>query len=328
MTTQWRKTASLGLSFATAAMVFAAVGASAALAADKSTVYIIAPSLTDPFWITQQNGAKQAGADFGVNVAFEATAQDTGDAGMIPLIQAAIAAKPAGIAIDYTSKTMEAATTAALDAGVPVILYNNNRFEGENAPGDKRILGLSFVGQNEAISGEILAKAWLPSLPTNPCKVLIVNPFPSAFVLTLRADGVKRALDAAKYPYADLVATADEGQNLSLISAALQADKSICGVVGLGNPAANPAAAYIGQNNLKIPVATFDVGAEAAKRIKDGTLTMAINQQPFLQSYFAVANLVNQSKYSLSPVDVNTGTSIVTIKNIDAVQACITAGRC
>jgi simple sugar transport system substrate-binding protein len=124
------------------------------------------------------------------------------------------------------------------------------------------------------------------------------------------------------------VATADEGQNLSLISAALQADKSICGVVGLGNPAANPAAAYIGQNNLKIPVATFDVGAEAAKRIKDGTLTVAINQQPFLQSYFAVANLVNQSKYSLSPVDVNTGTSIVTIKNIDAVQACITAGRC
>jgi ABC-type sugar transport system substrate-binding protein len=55
---------------------------------------------------------------------------------------------------------------------------------------------------------------------------------------------------------------------------------------------------------------------------------MAINQQPFLQSYFAVANLVNQAKYSLSPVDVNTGTSIVTQKNIDTVQACIVAGRC
>ena len=30
---------------------------------------------------------------------------------------------------------------------------------------------------------------------------------------------------------------------------------------------------------------------------------MAINQQPFLQSYFAVANLANQAKYSLSPVE-------------------------
>lgn len=314
--------------------LFAVVGlgalgvTSASMADDKPTVYIIAPSLTDPFWVTQQNGAKQAGADFGVNVVFQATAQDTGDAGMVPLIQAAIAAKPAGIAIDYVSKTMEAATTAVLDAGIPVVLYNNNRFEGENAPADKRILGLSFVGQDESVSGEILAKAWMSSLPKHPCKVLIVNPFPSAFVLTLRGDGVKRALDVAKYPHTDLVATGDQGQNQSLISAALQADKGICGVVGLGNPAANPAAQYIGENGLKIPVATFDVGAEAAKRIKDGSLTMAINQQPFLQAYFAVANLVNQAKYSLSPVNVNTGTSIVTSKNIDAVQACITAGRC
>ncbi len=325
MTSKRNRTMGLGLA---SAVLLAAVGGNAARAADKPTVYVIAPSLTDPFWVTEQNGAKQAGQDFGVNVAFEATAQDTGDAGMVPLIQAAIAAKPAGIAIDYTSKTMEAVTTAALDAGIPVVLYNNNRFEGGNAPADKRILGLSFVGQNESISGEILTKAWLPSLPSTPCKVLIVNPFPTAFVLTLRGDGIKRALDAAHYPYADLVATGDEGQNLSLISAALQADKSICGVAGLGNPAANPAAKYIGENNLKIPVATFDVGAEAAKRIKDGTLTMAINQQPFLQAYFAVANLVNQAKYSLSPVNVNTGTSIVTSKNIDIVQACIKAGHC
>jgi simple sugar transport system substrate-binding protein len=294
----------------------------------KPTVYVIAPSLSDPFWITQQNGAKQAGQDFGVNVAFEAPAQDTGDAAMVPLIQAAIAAKPAGIAIDYTSKTMEAATSAALDAGIPVILFNNNRFEGKNAPADKRILTLSFVGQDESVSGEILTKAWLPSLPSSPCKVLIVNPFPTAFVLTLRGDGIKRALDAVHYPYQDLVATADEGQNLSLISAALQADKTICGIAGLGNPAANPAAKYVGENGLKIPVATFDVGAQAAKRIKDGTLTMAINQQPFLQSYFAVANMANLAKYSLSPANINTGTSIVTKNNIGSVQACIDAGRC
>ena len=296
--------------------------------AEKPTFYVIAPSLTDPFWVTEQNGAKQAGQDFGVNVVFQAPAQDTGDAGMVPLLQAAIAAKPAGIAIDYTSKTLEAVTTAALDAGIAVVLYNNDRFEGENAPADKRIRDLAFVGQNESISGEILTRAWLPTLQSGPCKVLIVNPFPTAFVLTLRADGVKRALDAAKYPHSDLAATGDEGQNLSLISAALQADKGICGIVGLGNPAANPAAQYVGDNSLKIPVATFDVGAEAAKRLKDGTLTMAINQQPFLQAYFAVANLANQAKYSLKPVNVNTGTSIVTTDNIDVIQKCIDAGRC
>ncbi len=99
--------------------------------------------------------------------------------------------------------------------------------------------------RTSSMSGEILTKAWLPMLPKEPCKILVVNPFPTAFVLTLRGDGVKRALDAAKYPYADLAATGDQGQNLGLIGAALQADPSICGVAALGGPAANPAGQYI-----------------------------------------------------------------------------------
>jgi simple sugar transport system substrate-binding protein len=300
----------------------------AAEAKEKPTVYVIAPSLTDPFWVAEQNGALQAGRDFFVNVVFQAPAQDTGDAGMVPLLQAAVAAKPAGIAIDYTSKTMEAATTAALNSGAAVVLYNNNRFEGRDAPDDRRIAQLAFVGQDESKSGEVLGKAFIPRLPAHPCEVLIVNPFPTAFVLTLRGDGIKRALDAAKYPHTDLAATGDEGQNLSLISAGLQADKSICGIVGLGGPAANPAAQYVARNGLKIPVATFDVGAETATLIKNGSLTMALNQQPFLQSYFAVANLANEIKYHLTPVDINTGTSIVTSANVDTIRACISAGRC
>lgn len=318
-----------GLKAGLAAAVFAlAAGVGGGAMAEGETIYVIAPSLSDPFWITQQNGANQAGEDFGVNVVFQAPAQDTGDAGMVPLLQGAIAAQADGIAIDFTSKTMEAVTTAALDAGIAVVLYNNNRFEGENAPDDERIPQLAFVGQNESVSGEILANAWLPSLPSEPCKVLIVNPFPTAFVLTLRGDGVKRALDAAGYTYEDLVATGDQGQNLSLISAAMQSDPGICGIVGLGGPASNPASVYVSQNNLDIPIATFDVGAETAKHIADGTTTMAINQQPFLQSYFAVANLVNLVRYNLSPANIDTGTSIVTPDNISVVQACLDAGRC
>lgn len=310
------------------AVAISACGSGGSTGGDKPKVYVIAPSLTDPFWVTEKNGADQAGKDFGVDVVFEAPAQDTGDTGMQQLAQAAIAAKPAGIAIDYTSKAMESVTTAALDAGIAVVLYNNNRFEGDNAPSDARIPKLSFDGQNEAMSGEILGDAWIPKLPTPGCKVLIVNPFPTAFVLTLRGDGVKRALDAAKIPHDDLAATGDAGQNISLISAKLQSDPTICGIAALGNPAANPAAKYISDNNLKISVATFDVGAEAADWIDKGFITMAINQQPFLQSYFAVANLANQIKYSLQPANVDTGTSIVTKDNIATIKTCVTAGHC
>ncbi len=315
------------------AMVAAACQSTAAPSAGAGagsgeTMYIIAPSLTDPFWITQKNGADQAGKDFGVKVVFQAPAQDTGDAGMESLARAAVAAKPAGIAIDFTSKTMEAVTKEALDAGIKVVLYNNNRFEGENAPSDPRIPGLAFVGQNEAVSGEILGKAWIPNLKTPGCKVLIMNPFPTAFVLTLRGDGMKRALDAAGFTHEDLAGSGDAQQNLGLISAKLQNNPAICGIVGLGNPAANPAAKYVSDNKLSLPIATFDVGAEAADWIDKGVITMAINQQPFLQSYFAVANLANQAKYSLQPANVDTGTSIVTKDNIGTIKACVTAGHC
>ena len=143
--------------------------------------------------------------------------------------------------------------------------------------------------------------------------MLVVNPFPTAFVLTLRGDGVKRALDAAGYPYEDLVATGDQGQNLSLISAALQADPAICGVAALGNPAANPAGAVHRREQpgyLRSRRSTSAPKPPSASRTARST--MAINQQPFLQSYFAVANLANQAKYSLTPANVDTGTSIVT----------------
>src|SRR5260221_417619 len=80
----------------------------------------------------------------------------------------------------------------------------------------------AVVGHNEAVSGEILGKAWIPNLKPPGCKVLIINPFPTAFVLTLRADGMKRAVDAAGFTHEDLAGSGDAKQSLGLISANLQ----------------------------------------------------------------------------------------------------------
>ena len=191
---------------AAVAFVAAAIAGGLASAQDKPTIYVIAPSLTDPFWITEQNGANQAGQDFGVNVVFQAPPQDTGDAGMVPLVQAAIAAKPAGIAIDYTSKTMEAGRPWR--RSMPASRSCSTTTTASRArmrPSDQRILGLAFDRPGRVDVGrDARPRRGCRSLPKEPCKVLIVNPFPTAFVLTLRADGVKRALDAAGYPHDDL----------------------------------------------------------------------------------------------------------------------------
>ncbi len=54
---------------------------------------------------------------------------------------------------------------------------------------------------------------------------------------------------------------------------------------------------------------------------------LALDQQPYLQSYFAVEDLVLEMKYGFQPVSVNTGTFLVTQKNISLVGQLVAQGR-
>src|SRR5579885_685162 len=259
--------------------------------ASAPTIYVIGYETQNPFWQAEKRGAEQAGKDFGVNVIYQAPAVAS-TAGMEQLARAAIAAKPQGLAIDYTDRGMEKVTLDALQAGISVVLYNNNRFENTGAPGSA-----------------------------------ITNPFPQAFVLTLRYQGLQRVLAPAGIKTTLIPGGADEGNNMSLIGAYLQAHPDTAGVIGLGDPAANPAATYIMRHHLKVPVAAFDVDSEALHLIQAGALTVALNQQPWLQSYHAVQNLAFKIKYGLTPVNVDTGKLIVDKSNVGNLVNVIQSGR-
>ncbi len=81
------------------------------------------------------------------------------------------------------------------------------------------------------------------------------------------------------------------------------------------------------RHHLKVPVAAFDVDSEALHLIQAGALTVALNQQPWLQSYHAVQNLAFKIKYGLTPVNVDTGTLIVDKSNVGNLVNVIQSGR-
>lgn len=325
----------LATSLIVAGAAVLALGAGGGSAAPKAsgaakeslTIYVVGYEQQGAFWQVEGRGAKQAGKDFGVKVVYAAP-PTASDQGVIQLLSSAIAAKPAGICINYTGKVMEAPTLRALNSGAKVVLYNNNRFEAQSggATTNPKITDLAFVGQDEHRSGEVLGNAFAKNLKKGD-KVLVLNPFPQAFVLTLRYQGVKRALAAHGITTTLLVVGADEGRNQQIISSYLQAHSDIDGIVGLGTPAANPAARAVASRGKKMPVATFDIDSGAYDLIKAGRLTMALNQQPFLQAYYCVQNLVFNLRYGFQPVNVNTGTFIVTKKNLNIVAQLIKAGR-
>lgn len=296
-------------------------------------IYVIGYQQNNPFWVVEGRGAEAAGKQFGVTVRYAAP-PTASDAGMVSLIDSAIAAKPYGIAVDYTDKTMEAPVLAALKAGIKVVLYNNDRFSAASGAGgthNPAVTGLAFVGQDEHISGDVIAKAFIPYLPKSGGTALIINPFPSAYVLTLRYAAAKATLQAAGYNTQLLLVNGNNPSSTTeaTIGAYLTAHPGLVGILGLGDPATDPAVEYEASHGMNIPAATFDMDPHAYALMKSdpSIYKVALDQQPYLQGYYAVENLYLEMQYGFIPVNINTGSFVVTQKNLSVLGRLVKSGR-
>jgi simple sugar transport system substrate-binding protein len=298
--------------------------------ASQPTVYMIGSVTNNTFWAAVKNGFEQGGKDFGLHAIYEAPGVHSSSTS-IPLIMSAIAAKPAGISINYGDKSLQKPTLAALSAGIAVTLFNNNRFEAvggkaDTATTDPRITSLAYVGEDSLANAKKLATAFVPYIQKKGT-VLIVDPVPGVEVLALRRQGIETVVKADGFKTAYLPATLDEGQNVTTIGAYLTAHSDVVAVVGLGDPTANPACQYIEKNKLSIPVAAFDVDAEAIQHIHAGCLKAATDQQPYLQGYLSAENMALALKDHLFPLTINTGSYIATLKNVGEIQKAVAAGK-
>ena len=66
--------------------------------------------------------------------------------------------------------------------------------------------------------------------------------------------------------------------------------------------------------------ATFDLNQDIIQAIKDSTIKLAIDQQPFLQGYLSLITLSNYNRYGVVPANsVLSGPGFVTKDNVDLV---------
>ena len=106
------------------------------------------------------------------------------------------------------------------------------------------------------------------------------------------------------------------------IAAKLQQDPSIDYVVTMGAPVALVALDAVGVAGSSAKVATFDLNLDAAKAVKEGKIVMAVDAQPYLQGYLAVASLylykINGNVIG-GGLSTLTGPAIVDASNIDII---------
>ncbi len=287
-----------------------------AAAGDKPVaIAFVSGPLNDSFFPPLYQGAQDAAKALGVKLNYIPIDEADIEATSARTMQIAIAQKPDAIVVgDFVTSVVDPYIKQAVAAGIPVYVDQSgqDQWKADGAFG--------FVGQQGpevgAISGERLAKLGAANIL---CVINVPgNPYLQAICTGLadkaKALGIKSS--NLEFPTAD---STDQAKVSRDIGAYLQSHKSIDGVftenaaVGTAATAAVEAAGLTG----KVHVATMEISRIALEQIKSGKLDFLINEQPYLDGYFAVVFATLYAKYGLAPVGpVATGPSIVDNTNI------------
>ena len=239
----------------------------------------------DAFWSDVKTGGEDAAALAGVQLDYQ-TSDDLKQQG--DFINAAVAQDVQGLIVSVpTVEALTAPIKAAEDAGIPVMVINSGADDWE------ALGAVGFIGQQESVAGEAAGKAMKDDGVTS---LLCVN-------ITQVIKAVDQRCESATESFGGPVQTvridpADTAAGTAQITATLQSDPSIDGVLPLGAGVFPQAAAAIKQANSSAKIGTFDVTKEITAGVKDGSVAFAIDQQPYIQGYQAViseALLINKN---------------------------------
>ena len=155
---KWSPVMSLARPLACALLLLAGCSNSHEPAAPAKPVFAVIPKgTTHVFWKAVERGAKEAGAELGVEIAWKGPLAEDDRAQQIQLVQQFTAQHVAGIALaplDHTA--LAAPVKAARAAGIPVVIYDSGL---DGAPGADFLAYVATDNvQGGAIGGEELAR--------------------------------------------------------------------------------------------------------------------------------------------------------------------------
>ena len=274
-----------------------ATTASTPAPAPTRTIGLVMKTLTNPFFIEMEKGARRAEAELGITLQVRTAAQETSIEQQIQIVNDLIAAKVDAIVIaPGDSQSLVATVKKAIDAGIKVVNIDN-RLDPEvmKAAGLQPIPFISVDNDAGAYkAGKLLAEN--VSSPTNAA---ILEGIRSADNARQRMEGAKRALTENKNIKIVASETAnwkiDEGYKVT--ESILSKHPDIRIVFAANDMMALGVVRYLQEKgNTKVKVAGYDALAEAIDEIKAGRLAATVDQQAAEQGYQGVAAAVHLIK--------------------------------
>ena len=264
--------------------------APATVVAAARPIGLVMKTLTNPFFIEMEKGARRAEKELGIALTVKTAAQETSIEQQIQLVNDLVAAKVEAIVIaPGDSLSLIPALKKAVDAGIKVINIDN-RLD----PDALKQVGLGampFVGvDNEA--GAYKAGQFLVTNVKTATQAAILEGIRSADKARQRMDGARRALSENKQIKLVASETAnwkiDEAYAVSKVLFTKHPDVKL--LFAANDMMAMGASKYLqesGKSNVK--VVGFDALSEALTEIKAGHLAATVDQQAAEQGYQGVA---------------------------------------
>ncbi len=264
----------------------------------------------DPFWALVQAGARQAAADFNVTLKYASPAT-TNPQQQAQLITRAAAAKPQALVVTIPDPAVLSSPIQQVSSsGVPVVVVN----VGDGVY--KQVGALTYVGQPDRIAGGEAGKQLVAAGVRDALCVITEG---QNTALTDRCAGLAATLAASGGSVQTLNVNGNNpGSAQSAIQQALKRNPRIDGVLSttlIGFDVSG--GALKAMNELgKIKLATFDVSSAALAAVENGQALFIVDQQPFMEGYYAVQVAAFQVRYGQHPfAPIYTGPSFITQAN-------------
>lgn len=280
----------------------------------KRNIALVMKTLTNPFFIEMEKGARDAEQKMNIQLIVKTGAKETSIEQQIEIVKELIASKVDAIVIAPGSSTeLIPVLKKAQDAGIKIVNIDN-RLDQEMSK-KVGLIDVPFISVDNE-QGAYLSAKYISDQIIKPAKVAILEGIREAANAEARKKGAIKAFAENSNVQIVAMETAnwkiDEAKDVT--TKIFKEHPDIQGVFCANDMMAQGAIQYLDEAKIKnVLVAGFDALTEAKTAIRNGKMTVTIDQQPFLQGYkgieYAVKLLNGQN------VDLET---MVDLKVIDA----------
>jgi len=293
--------------------------------AGKNFVFFPGGAEGDSFASIVYAGAKLAADQTGCHVDY--VWSDWDPQKMVQQLSEAIARKPTGISI-MGHPGEEAYAPLIEQAEKDGIIITTSNVPLPNIEAKHKDNGFGYIGAQQHAAGYTLGEA--------AAKTCGLKSGDTAFVWGLlgqagrgqRTQGVVDALKAAgvQVQYLEIsdAVNKDATQGIPAFVSFTASHPEIKAAITDHGALTATLPAYMkaaGKKPGEICGAGFDMSAPIVQGVKDGYISVVLDQEPFLQGYLPILQLYLTSKFGFAGMDVDTSAALITKQNIDAVAA-------